>query len=158
MALFNPDLCSVCRSLFDSQHSILAPHSFPIDHTKATFIASVKDSCRLCNVICRSMFGWIYTQASDRVARDSGTAEIPDNLRLRCSFSVSQINSSEQSALPQGHVAALSEELQKGNAASINQVLNQYGLGLWMNVWNEDRTEDSVSMVVRPVVRTYLEE
>jgi hypothetical protein len=146
-------LCSVCRGIFDDPpHSITNPEDRPIDHTKATFIASVRDGCRFCNAICRSLFGWIYANANGTTTRDPATAGIPDDFRLRCSFSAVSRNPEENSGV-RGHIAMLSNELVKGYPESINLVLEDYDLGLRMNVWNEEEPDQKFSMVVRPFMR-----
>jgi hypothetical protein len=145
-------LCSACEGIFDTPHSITNPQSRPINHVKTTFIAAVRDGCPLCNVICRSMFGWIYAKASDRSARDPGAIEIPDDLQLRCTFTAVFTNAEEHSG-PAGYVSALSQELSEGNAESIDHMLRSYELRLRMNLWNQGGSDERVSMIVRPVVR-----
>lgn len=49
----DPSYGGLCNSMTKSEDR-------PINRTKATFIASVRDGCRFCNAICRAMFGWIY--------------------------------------------------------------------------------------------------
>jgi hypothetical protein len=146
-------LCSACRGIFDDPpHSITNPEGRPIDHTKATFIASVRDGCRFCNAICRCLFGWIYADASDTTTRDPAIAGILDDFRLRCSFSAVSRNPEENSGVS-GLIATLSNELVIGNPDSINLVLEGYDLGLRMNVWNEEEPDEKFSMLVRPLMR-----
>src|ERR1700722_6330792 len=100
-------LCNVCRGIFDEPSgSITNPEDRPIDHTKASFIASVRDGCRLCNAICRCMFGWIYADASQRATRGPRMTGIPDDFQLRCSFSAVCRNPEEKSSF-QGYIALL---------------------------------------------------
>jgi hypothetical protein len=77
---------------------------------------------------------------------------IPDDFRLRCSFSAVCRNPEEKSSF-QGYIALLSSELVKGNPESINHVLESYNLGLHMNVWNEEEPDEKFSMLVRPLTR-----
>jgi hypothetical protein len=145
-------LCSVCRGIFDDPpHSITKSEDRPIDHTKATFIAFVRDGCRFCNTICRAMFGWIYADYSENATRNARMHTIPADFRLRCSFTAVSRNPEEQSDL-HGYIQMLSKELVEGNPESINYLLESYDLGLRMNVWNEEEPDERLSMLVRPLI------
>jgi hypothetical protein len=145
-------LCLACRGSFDEPHDITNSAARAIDHTKSTFLASVESGCRFCNLICRSMFGWIYTATSDGAIRDPSAIGIPDHLRLRYSFTAVP-RDSEAAAAPQGRIGSLSDELRLEQARRIDQALREFSLGLRLNIWNEDGSDEKVSLVVSPMIR-----
>ena len=143
-------LCYACADIFDSAYDLAKLETLPIGHTKWTFIASVKEGCRLCKVICQSLYGWIFVQSQQRTSRDTGLIDVPDDLQLRCSFDIAFRNPDERS---ERISKLLSEEAKRGTALQIHHVLKQYNLSIRMNVWNEGASDKQVALIVHPLLR-----
>ena len=143
-------LCYACADIFGSIYDLAKLESLPIGHTKWTFIASVKEGCRLCKVICQSLYGWIFVQSQQRTSRDTGLIDVPDDLQLRCSFEIAFRNPDERS---ERFANLLSEEVKRGTASQIHHVLQQYNLGIRMNVWNESASDNQISLILHPLLR-----
>ncbi|KAK0512844.1 hypothetical protein JMJ35_004861 [Cladonia borealis] len=143
-------LCYACADIFGSAYDLTKREILPINHTKWTFLASVKEGCRLCKVICQSLYGWIYVQSRQRTPRDTGVIDVPDDLLLRCSFDTAFRNPDERS---DKFAKLLSVEVKKGTTLQIHHVLQQYNLSIRMNVWNESAPDKQVSLIIHPLLR-----
>jgi hypothetical protein len=84
--LRGPSLCSACEEISEVDYDLKKCEARPINHTKQTFIASIKYGCRLCKVIRHSLFGWVSVRHSDRTARDSGKIDIANDFQQRYSL------------------------------------------------------------------------
>ena len=144
------NLCYECADIFASSYDIVKPEILSISHTKWTFIASVKEGCRLCKVICHSLYGWIYVESRQRTSRDTCLIDIPDHLQLRSSFNIVFRNPDERK---EKFVKLLSEEVKRGRALQIHYALQQYNLSIHMNLWNEGTSDRQVSLIIHPLLR-----
>ena len=75
---------------------------------------------------------------------------MPHDLQLRCFFDIAFRNPDERS---ERFAKLLSEEVKRGTALQIHHVLQQYNLGIRMNVWNESASDKQVSLIVHPLLR-----
>ena len=112
-------LCYACAAIFGSADDLAKREILPISHTKWTFLASVKEGCRLCKVICQSFYGWIFVQSQQRTSRDTGLIDVPDDLHLRCSFDIAFRNPDERSE----KCAKLLSEVKRGNGLASTSCL-----------------------------------
>ena len=146
-------LCHACDEASSRTHTVIDNRRHSIDHTRASFILSVYQSCQLCTVICRSLFGWV--RSHNGAGETAGELKIPHDFQLRYRFSLAPVDSYQFSstfASLDDLVTQLDPELKYGDADSFRETLQTEGLALRLEMWNGEDDSLSVTMEMQPLI------